>query len=53
MRVIFGREIVDTKLEKPFRILIAGGSGTGKTTILKNIVDNNHFSSPFDKIVYC
>ena len=53
MRVIFGREIVDTKLEKPFRILIAGGSGTGKTTILKNIVDNNHFSSPFDKIVNC
>ena len=53
MRVIFGREIVDTKLEKPFRLIIAGGSGTGKTNILKNIVDNNHFSSPFDKTVYC
>ena len=53
MRVIFGGEIVDTKLEKHFRLIIAGGSGTGKTSILKNIVDNNHFSSSFDKTVYC
>ena len=50
---IVGREVIDTKLEKPFRILIGGGSGTGKTTLLKKIIDQNHFSSPFDKIIYC
>ena len=53
MQTVVGREIIDTKLEKPFRILIGGGSGTGKTTLLKKIVDQNHFSSPFDKIIYC
>ena len=53
MRVVFGREVVDSKLEKPFRLIIGGGSGCGKTTILKEIVDKSHFSSPFDKIVYC
>ena len=53
MRVICGRAVVDSKLEKPFRLIIGGGSGCGKTTILKEIVDKSHFSSPFDKIIYC
>ena len=50
---VFGKEIFDSKLEKPFRLIIGGGSGTGKTTVLKQLVDKSHFSSPFDKIVYC
>ena len=53
MRVVFGREVVDTKLEKPFRLIIGGGSGCGKTSLLKQIVENSHFSTPFNKIVYC
>ena len=43
----------DTKFEKPFRIMVGGSSGSGKTTLVKNIVDGNHFSSPFFRIVYC
>ena len=51
MRLICGREVVDSKLEKPFRLIIGGGSGCGKTTLLKEIVEKSHYSSPFDKIV--
>ena len=43
----------DCKLQKPFRLMISGGSGTGKSTILQKLVDESHFSSPFDKIIYC
>ena len=53
MRLISAHEISDTKLEKPFRLIVGGGSGTGKTTFVKDLVDKNHFSSPFEKIVYC
>ena len=53
MREIVAHKIHDSKLEKPFRLIVGGGSGTGKTTFVKKLVDNNHFSSPFDKIVYC
>ena len=53
MRVVFGRDVVDTKLEKPFRLIIGGGSGCGKTSLLKKIVENSHFLTPFNKIVYC
>ena len=53
MRLISGREICDTKLEKPFRLIVGGGSGCGKTTLVKQMVDSSHFATPFDKIVYC
>ena len=53
MREITAHTINDSKLEKPFRLIVGGGSGTGKTTFVKELVDRNHFSSPFDKIVYC
>ena len=51
-KFIEAREICDSRLEKPFRLIIGGGSGSGKTSFLKQLVDLNHFSSPFDKIVY-
>ena len=47
------RPTSDSMLEKPFRLIIGGGSGTGKTTFMQRLVNENHFSSPFDKIVYC
>ena len=53
MSSCIGQTIIDTKLKKPFRLIIAGGSGTGKTTFLKKLVDSSHFESPFDKIIYC
>ena len=52
MKLLEGKTVSDTKLENPFRIIIGGGSGCGKTHLLKKIVDKNHFSSSFDKIVY-
>ena len=48
-----GRTTVDSRIEKPFRLLIGGGSGTGKTTFLQKLINQGHFSSPFDKIIYC
>ena len=51
-KFVEGREIYDARLEKPFRLIIGGASGSGKTSLLKNVVDTSHFSSPFDKIVY-
>ena len=48
-----GKEIADCKLQKPFRLMISGGSGTGKSTLLQKLIDESHFSSPFDKIIYC
>ena len=51
-KFVEGREIYDARLEKPFRLIIGGASGSGKTSLLKNLVDASHFSSPFDKIVY-
>lgn len=53
MRLITAQEISDSKLEKPFRLIVGGGSGSGKTTFVKTLIDENHFGSPFDKIVYC
>ena len=53
MRRFHGREIVDSKIEKPFRMIVGGGSGTGKTSFTQDLVNKNHFSSPFDKIIYC
>ncbi len=52
MQSINGREITDSKLTKPFRLIIAGPSGAGKTTFLKELVNNCHFDSPFEKIYY-
>jgi len=53
MHLITAHEIPDSKLEKPFRLIVGGGSGSGKTEFVKKLVNENHFSSPFEKIVYC
>ena len=53
MHLITAHEVPDSKLEKPFRLLVGGGSGSGKPEFVKKLVNKSHFSSPFDKIVYC
>ena len=53
MHLISAHEITDSKLEKPFRLIVGGASGSGKTAFVKKLVDENHFSTPFNKIVYC
>ena len=50
---ISGKLISESKLQKPFRLLVGGGSGTGKSTLVQKLVDESHFENPFDKIVYC
>ena len=51
-RIVTGHEVDDLKLLKPFRLIVAGGSGCGKSQITKQIVDNDYFESSFDRIIY-
>ena len=53
MAPVNGREVFDSKLQKPFRLMVGGGSGSGKTTFVQQLVNSSHFETPFDKIVYC
>ena len=51
-RLVEGHVIDDLKLQKPFRLIIAGGSGCGKSQFCKQLVDENFFQSDFDRIIY-
>jgi hypothetical protein len=51
-RVIEGLVVGDKKIEKPFRLIAAGGSGSGKSCFVQKLIEENHFSSPFDEICY-
>ena len=51
-RVIEGLVVGDRKIEKPFRIIVAGGSGSGKSCFVQKLVEENHFSTSFDEILY-
>lgn len=43
------------KLNTPFRMIIAGSSGVGKSSLLSDIIENQAklFSTPVDAIIYC
>ena len=51
-RLVEGHIIDDVKLQKPFRLIIAGGSGCGKSKFCQQLVDENFFESGFDRIIY-
>ena len=51
--IINAREVYDTRLQKPFRLIVGGPSGSGKTSFVQELVNKSHFQSPFDKIVCC
>ena len=51
-RIVNGHKVTDNKLQKPFRLIVGGASGSGKSQIVKEIVDKNFFDSPFDRIIY-
>ena len=51
-RLVEGHILDDLKLQKPFRLIIAGGSGCGKSQFCKQLVDQNFFQSGFDRIIY-
>ena len=51
-RIVTAHKLGDLRLEKPFRLIVAGGSGSGKTEFVRELVENNYFSSEFNKIIY-
>ena len=50
--VIKAYEIENIKFLKPFRIIIGGGSGCGKTIFVKDLIEDKEFYSSFKRIVY-
>ena len=51
-RIVAARKLGGLKLEKPFRLIVAGGFGCGKSEFVRSLVEKNYFSSKFDKIIY-
>jgi len=51
-KVIEGYLVDDAKIQKPFRLIVAGGSGSGKTEFVKKLVHEDFFTSSFDHILY-
>ena len=50
--LIDGHVFSDLRLQKPFRLIVAGASGCGKTEFVKKLVNKNFFETKFNKIVY-
>ena len=50
--LIDGHVFSDVRLQKPFRLIVAGASGCGKTEFVKKLINKNFFESKFNKIVY-
>ena len=54
MRTISGDLINDDyKLKTPFRMLISGSSGTGKTTFIEKLLKSNRIDKEFSTVYYC
>ena len=54
MRTISGTLIEDDyKLKTPFRMLISGSSGTGKTTFIEKLLKSNRIDREFSTVYYC
>ena len=52
MRNITGSLINNAKFHFPSRIIISGSSGTGKTSMVFKLIQNQHFSKPIRKVFY-
>ena len=51
-KLVEGLLVDSPKLQKPFRAIVAGGSGSGKSCFVQKLIEQNHFSSDFDLIKY-
>lgn len=51
-KIVKGFLIESPKLQKPFRLLVAGGSGSGKTEFVKRLVNEKYYDDDFDHIMY-
>ena len=53
MRTVSGKLFdSDYKLTTPFRMLISGSSGTGKTTFIENLIQSSRIDKKFKNIYY-
>ena len=52
-RIIKALDIGSNLLETPFRIIVSGGSGVGKTEFVKKVVNKEFYREQIDEIVYC
>ena len=54
MRTITGDLIKhDYKIVTPFRMLVSGSSGTGKTTFIEHLLKSNRIDKQFSTVYYC
>ena len=51
-KLVEGLLVDSPKLQKPFRAIVAGGSGSGKSCFVQKLIERNHFNSDFDLIKY-
>ena len=51
-KLVEGLLVDSPKLQKPFRAIVAGGSGSGKSCFVQKLIEQNHFNSDFDLIKY-
>ena len=51
-KVIDGFSVDSPKLQKPFRLLVGGGSGSGKSCFVQRLVEEKHYENDFDNIIY-
>ena len=52
-RIIQGLDVGQNVLTTPFRLIVAGGSGSGKTEFVKKLVNKSFYSEPIENIIYC
>ena len=51
-QIVHGHE-VSNSLQRPFRLLVGGASGSGKTELVKEMIRKNYFGDSFREIHYC
>ena len=51
-QIVYAHEVSNT-LQRPFRLLVGGSSGSGKTELVKEMIKKNYFGERFREIHYC
>ena len=52
-RIIQGLDVGLNVLTTPFRLIVAGGSGSGKTEFVKKLVNKQFYAEPMENVIYC
>ena len=51
-QIVYANKVSNT-LQRPFRLLVGGSSGSGKTELVKKMIHENYFGERFNEIHYC